>query len=144
MDLSKLHSISNNYQDVRLVSLKDWRNAAEISPRDQGGPYVVIQEGYDPADLKMTPDEFILGKSGEWISTSVFFKLPTDLRRQEFVFGTAAEVIQLLEGLPTKAKTVRKDAPLQAQEPPDDDLSAVLRKAKSQPASEPGATPKAP
>lgn len=144
MDLSKLQSISNNYQDVRLVSLKNWRNAGEISPCDQAGPYAVLQEGYDPADFKMTPDEFILGKSGEWISTSVFFKLPTDLRRQEFVFGTAAEVIQLLEGLPTKAKTVRKDAPLQTAEEPEDELTTALKQAKSQPTSEPGATTKAP
>jgi hypothetical protein len=65
MNQSTLHSITNDYQDVRLVSLKGWKRAHEVSPRDNGGPYVVIQEGRDPEDLEMDYDEFLLGKSGK-------------------------------------------------------------------------------
>jgi hypothetical protein len=59
-----LRTITNHFLDVRLVSLGSWRQANEIEPRDRGGPYVVLQEGYDPDDLRMTAKEFILGRSG--------------------------------------------------------------------------------
>src|SRR5580765_2622373 len=84
-----LRNITNSFLDVRLVSLKSWRQANEISPRDKGGPYVVLQEGYDAQDLTMTPDEFVLGRSGKWLSLGYFFKMPVAERREEFVFGTA-------------------------------------------------------
>jgi hypothetical protein len=132
MDQSTLRSITNDYQDVRLVSLKSWKRANEISPRDSGGPYAVMQEGYDPEDLKMVYDEFLLGKSGEWISAGVFFRLPADLRVQEFVFGTAAEVMGLMENLTGKARIYRKGEALAAPEADaPDDLNQVLQKNKS-------------
>lgn len=107
-------SITNDYQNVRLVSLKNWARADEISPRDNGGPYVVVQEGYDPEDPDMDYDEFLLGRSGEWVSEGVFFRLPADLRTEEFVFGTAAEVIGILENLTGKAQIYRKEETLAA------------------------------
>lgn len=99
MDLSNIRAITNNYQDARLISLKDWKRANEVEPHDHGGPYIVSQEGYDPHDLKARYNEFVLGRSGKWLSLSMFFKLPNDIRRQEFIFGTAAEVIQMMDSL---------------------------------------------
>ena len=61
-----LRNITNSFQDVRLASLASWRQASEFSPRDRGGPYVVLQEGYDPEDPKVIADEFVLGRSGKW------------------------------------------------------------------------------
>jgi len=131
MDQSTLRSITNDYQDVRLVSLKGWKRANEISPRDTGGPYVVLQEGYDPEDPKMDYDEFLLGKSCEWISIGVFFRLPADLRVQEFVFGTAAEVMGLMENLTGKARIYRKGEALAAPEAGGpDELSQVIQQNK--------------
>jgi len=133
MNQSTLHSITNDYQDVRLVSLKGWKRANEVSPRDNGGPYVVIQEGYDPEDLKMDYDEFLLGKSGEWITVGVFYRLPADLRVQEFVFGTAAEVIGLMENLTGGAEVYGKGDSLMPQEPvATDDLSQIFQQSKEQ------------
>jgi hypothetical protein len=97
-----LHTITNSFLDVRLISLASWRQAREIEPRDHGGPYIVTQEGYDPDDVKLTADEFVLGRSGKWLSLSTFFKLPVPERRAEFVFGTAAEVMQMMRDLPSK------------------------------------------
>lgn len=102
MSNPNLRRITNHFQDVRLVSLASWRQANEISPRDRGGPYVVLQEGYDPDDLQMRPDEFVLGRSGKWLSLAHFFRLPVPERRAEFVFGTAAEVMQMMSNLPGK------------------------------------------
>jgi hypothetical protein len=85
-----LRNITNSFQDVRLASLASWSKANEITPRDRGGPYVVTQEGYDPEDLKVIPDEFVLGRSGKWLSIGLFYRMPVAERRAEFIFGTAA------------------------------------------------------
>ena len=133
MDQSTLHSITNDYQDVRLVSLKGWKRANEVSPSDNGGPYVVVQEGYDPEDLRMDYDEFLLGKSGVWISVGVFYRLPADLRVQEFIFGTAAEVIGLMEDLTGKAEVYGKGDSLMPREAvTPDDLSQIFQQSKKQ------------
>jgi len=102
-----LRKISNSFQDVRLESLASLRQADEFTPRDHGGPYVVIQEGYDPEDLTLTPDEFVLGRSGEWLSLSFFFQMPVAERRAEFVFGTAAEVMQIMDNLSSTVTIIR-------------------------------------
>ena len=102
MSNPNLRNITNHFQDAQLVSLASWKRATEISPRDRNGPYVVLQEGYDPEDMRMIADEFILGRSGKWLSLGLFYKLPVPERRAEFVFGTAAEVIQMMSDLPSK------------------------------------------
>ena len=102
-----LRSITNSFLDVRLTSLSSWRQANEIVPRDRGGPYVVMQEGYDPEDLTMTADEFLLGRSGKWLSLGHFYQMPVPERRAEFVFGTVAEVMGMMSDLPAKAQIMR-------------------------------------
>jgi hypothetical protein len=120
-----LHNITNNFRDVRLVSLRFWRRAAEISPRDRGGPYVVLQEGYDPQDLKMIPTEFLIGRSGKWIPLAQFYKLPVPERREEFIFGTAAEVMQLMSDLPSRAAILGRSARAEAEPTPEEDEIAA-------------------
>lgn len=104
-----LRNITNSFMDCRLVSLASWKQAKEIMPRDRGGPYVVMQEGFDPEDLGMTPNEFVLGRSGKWLAVGHFYKMPVPDRRDEFVFGTAAEVMQMMGNLPSKPALFRKD-----------------------------------
>ncbi len=101
-----LRNITNSSLDVRLGSLSSWSRANEFRPHDHGGPYVVTQEGYDPDDPTLTPDEFILHRSGEWASLSLFFQLP-EPDRAGFVFRTAAEVAQAINSLPSKARVIR-------------------------------------
>ena len=105
-----LRTITNSFQDVHLASLASWKQASQIIPRDRGGPYVVLQEGYDPEDLTVTPDEFVLGRSGKWLSLTHFFRMSVPERRAEFVFGTAAEVMQMMSNLPSKAQIIRPGA----------------------------------
>jgi len=126
-----LRNITNNFRDVRLGSLASWSRADEFSPHDPGGPYVVTQEGYDPDDATLTPDEFILRRSGEWLSLSFFFQMP-EPDRPEFVFRTAAEVMQVMNDLPPKVQIIRpgakeKAAPAQAEV---DEMAAALQKGK--------------
>ena len=133
MDLSNVRMLSNRYQDVRLVSLKDWRRASEFVPRDQGGPYMVVQAGYDPTDPKAIPDEFVLGRHGRWVPLAIFFRLPKPTRRAEFVFGDAAEVIRLIEELPADASVLHGDDDLGADEEEHlDDLNTAFTVAKDQ------------
>lgn len=131
-----LRNITNNFQDVRLASLASWRQAGEFEPRDRGGPYVVIQEGYDPEDPKVIADEFVLGRSGQWLSLGIFYRLPVPERRKEFIFGTAAEVMAMMATLPPKVQIVRAGAPAEAgaaapAEP--DDMAAALEATRKQP-----------
>jgi hypothetical protein len=101
-----LRNITNSFQDARLVSLASWRQASEIVGRDRGGPYVVLQEGYDPEDTKVIAEEFVLGRSGKWLSLGLFYKLPVPERRAEFIFATVAEVMQLMSNLPSKVQVI--------------------------------------
>jgi hypothetical protein len=130
-----LRSITNHFQDVRLASLASWRQASEISPRDHGGPYVVLQEGYDPNDLKMTPDEFVLGRSGKWLSIRLFYKMPVPERRAEFIFGTAGEVMKLMSDLPSKVSVLGHsgDEPAGSSDPEGDEMAAAIRAGKAAP-----------
>ena len=127
-----LRNITNSFLDVHLVSLKTWRQANEIIPRDKGGPYVVLQEGYDPEDLGLHPDEFVLGRSGKWLSLGHFFKMPVPDRRAEFVFGTAGEIMQMMSDLPSKPQIYRPPSKQTAAEPHDatDEMASAFRAAK--------------
>lgn len=131
-----LRNITNSFLDVRLVSLASWKQASEFTPRDRGGPYVVLQEGYDPEDPKVIADEFVLGRSGKWLSLGLFYKLPIPERRAEFIFGTAGEVIQMMEKLPSKAVIIRSASDAEAggpAVPPEaDEMAAAFQAAKSQ------------
>ena len=126
-----LRNITNSFQDVRLGSLASWSRADEFSPHDPGGPYVVTQEGYDPDDATLTPDEFILRRSGEWLSLSFFFQMP-EPERPEFVFRTAAEVMQIMNDLPPKVQIIRPGAKEKAAHAPAevDEMAAALQKGK--------------
>ena len=132
-----LRNITNNFQDVRLVSLASWRQANEFTPRDRGGPYVVLQEGYDPQDPKVIADEFVLGRSGQWISVGIFYRLSVPERRAEFIFGTAAEVMEMMGNLPPKVVVNRSAAPAEAEgtasAPEGDEMAAALQAGKTKP-----------
>jgi len=137
MDVTKLRNITNNYQDVRLVSLKTWKQASEIQPRDQAGPYVIAQQGFDPHDAQMNPTDFVLGRSGEWVRLAVFYGLPIETRRQEFVFGTAAEVMELLEDLGGDVRVIRSGKELvEAAPTEEDELNAAICRAKAEPGAQ--------
>jgi len=132
-----LRNITNSFQDVQLASLASWKRAHEIFPRDRGGPYVVLQEGYDPEDLNVIPDEFVLGRSGKWLSLSHFFRMPVTDRRAEFVFGTAAEIMKMMSDLPSKPQIIRAGKAPEGEEtsPENDEMAAAFRAARGESAS---------
>ncbi len=126
-----LRNITNSFRDVRLVSLATWRKAVEITPRDRGGPYVVLQEGFDPEDMTMTPDEFVLGRAGKWLSIAYFYRMSIPERRAEYVFGTAAEIMQMMNNLPSKVSLLRPGEKM-AEEPAEgDELAEALKSGRT-------------
>lgn len=136
MSNTNLRNITNSFQDVRLASLAAWKQASEFNPRDRGGPFVVLQEGYDPEDPKVIADEFVLGRSGKWLSMGLFYRMPVSERRPEFVFGTAAEVMEMMRNLPSKVQVMRPGAPAEAEPaaaPETDEMAAELQASKGQP-----------
>ncbi|MCI0744108.1 MAG: hypothetical protein L0Y58_01775 [Verrucomicrobia subdivision 3 bacterium] len=129
-----LRNITNHYQDVKLISLSTWRQANEITPRDRNGPYVVMQEGYDPEDTRLIPEEFVLGRSGKWLSLGHFFQMPVPDRRAEFVFGTVGEIIQMMNNLPSKAEFLRpagKEAPAPSAPAAGDEMAGAFQAART-------------
>ena len=132
MSTADLRKITNHFQDARLVSLAGWRQASEITPRDRGGPYVVLQEGYDPDDLNMTPGEFVLGRSGKWLSLAHFFRLGIPERRTEFLFGTAAEAMQIMADLPFKVAIMGRPSGEEQAVPAEanDEMAEAFKAAK--------------
>lgn len=122
---ANLRNITNNFHDVRLASLAFWRRANEIYPRDHGGPYVVLQEGYDPEDMQLRPNEFILGKSGKWLALGYFYQMSIPQRRAEFVFGTAAEVMRVMQDLPAKV-SIFKGEGKEPELPANDEMAKAL------------------
>lgn len=127
MDLSKYQNITNHFQDVHLVSLRSWKDAATIQPQDNGGPYLIAQEGFDPEDVTITPDEFLLGRGGVWISTKHFFQLGKQDRRAEYIFGTAAEVAALMSQLPARPAILRPGTTAASPEVVDEEFQAAYR-----------------
>ena len=123
-----LRNLTNH--EVKLVSLSTWRQANEIVPRDSHGPYIVMQTGYDPQDKKRISEEFVLGRSGKWLSLRNFYQMPLAERRSEFIFGTVSEVVQMMNKLPSKAELIRpagtaNNAPCVPAE--DDEMAAALQ-----------------
>lgn len=138
-----LRSVTNNFQDVQLVSLASWKQANEFEPRDRGGPYAILQEGYDPQDLKMIPQEFVLGRSGKWLSLGFFYRMPVPERRAEYLFGTASEIMEMMSRLPSVVDIVRPGAkPAEPDAPGEpDELTRSFRSAKDRAVNRSGNTP---
>jgi hypothetical protein len=90
----------------------------------------------------MKADEFILGRSGKWLALGRFYQLPVPERRAEFVFGTAGEVMQMMEDLPPKVTVLghveKKEAAKSA--PENDEIAAAILAWKNRPGA--GAAPK--
>ncbi len=119
--------LSNHFSACRLVSLAKLKAASEITGRDSNGPYLIAQEGYDPADLTMRTGEYLLGRSGAWLGTHWFVRLPVPERRKEFLFATVGEVMELMENLPSQVRVINtKPANVEEETPPDPEFKDIL------------------
>jgi len=125
--MSMSQRLSNHFSACRLVSLKKLKAAAEIIPRDTNGPYVIMQHGYEPGDVTMRAKDYLLGRSGAWLGTHWFIRMPVPERRKEFIFGTLAEVMELMESLTSKVQVIstRPDS-VQEDSPVDEEMKTVI------------------
>ncbi len=124
MDRSTARNLSNDFQAVRLYSLRRWPDAAWYAPPESGGPYVIMQVAIDPEDLGADIDEFVLGRDGRWRPLALFFRLPWPRRDELFLFSTAAEAIAVMQGLAPRPVVDRTVPAEVAPEPPDADHAA--------------------
>lgn len=125
--MSFTQRLSNHFSASRLISLAKIKGASEFVPRDQNGPYVILQHAYDPGDATMRPADFLLGRSGHWLGTHWFFRMPVPERRREFLFGTLAEVMQLMESLTSEVRVIRaKPDSATDEEPPEDEMRRII------------------
>ena len=125
--MSLSHRLSNHFSACRLVSLAKHKAASEFPNRDTHGPYVIMQHGYEPGDEAMRPADYILGRSGSWLGTHWFIRLPVPERRKEFIFGTVAEVMELMESLTSKVEVVSdKPANVNDDTPVDEEMQKAI------------------
>jgi hypothetical protein len=126
--MSIAHRLSNHFSACRLISLAKHKLASEFSNRDTNGPYVIMQHGYEPGDPAMRATDFILGRSGAWLGTHWFIRLPVPDRRKEFLFGTVAEVMELMESLTGQVKVIcEKPANVAEDAPADEEMEKAIR-----------------
>lgn len=125
--MSIAHRLSNHFSASRLISMAKVKAAAEFPQRDANGPYIIIQHGYEPGDPAMRASDYLLGRSGAWLATHWFIRLPVPERRKEFIFGTVGEVMELMESLTSKVQVIH-DKPDQIHDdsPVDEELKKLI------------------
>lgn len=124
------HRLTNHFSDCRVVSLAKLKMASEVEPRDPHGPYLIVQEGYDPKDLTMQPYEFFLGRAGGWLASHWFFLLPIPERRAEFVYGTLAELTEVIDNLAGPVEVIRakpEPKPIDGEEEEDAEWCRIFQ-----------------
>lgn len=101
-------AITNHLQDCQLLDL-----GRLLGHEGNRGPFLLVQDGCDPADPKMRECSFVLTRRGTWLHYYLYLALPESIRRRCALFDTSPEVMQLAEGLPGK---VQVEDPLSLQE----------------------------
>ncbi len=89
--------ITNRYQDFRLLDL-----SRLTSHPEHHGPFMVVQDGADPADINMRPCSFVLTRQGTWLHYYLFLTIPREMRPRLGMFESVGDVIKLAESLPDK------------------------------------------
>lgn len=125
--MSMANRLSNHFSACRLISLAKIKSASEFPNRDTRGPYLILQHGYEPGDATMSGADYILGRSGAWLGTHWFIRMPVPERRKEFIFSTVAEVMEMMENLTSKVEVVRdKPANVLDDAPEDDEMHKAI------------------
>ena len=125
--MSMVNRLSNHFSACRLVSLAKVKGASDFPNRDAHGPYVIMQHGYEPGDATMSGADYILGRSGAWLGTHWFIRMPVPERRKEFIFSTVAEVMEMMENLTSKVEVIRdKPANILDDSPVDEDMQKAI------------------
>ena len=86
-----------------------------------------MQHGYEPGDPAMEGADYILGRSGAWLGTHWFIRLPVPERRKEFIFSNLAEVMELMESLTSKVEVIKdKPANVSDDAPADEEMQKAI------------------
>lgn len=88
-------TLTNNYNNCQLLNLG-------YAPGGRG-PFIVRQEASVPGSMTFDREAFLLRKDGTWVLNLAVFVLP-DKDKEQFFFGSTAEVMELLQGLVGDAK----------------------------------------
>ena len=125
--MSLANRLSNHFSACRLASLAKIKAASEFPNRDTNGPYVIMQHGYEPGDPAMEGADYILGRSGAWLGTHWFIRMPVPERRKEFIFSNLAEVMELMESLTSKVEVIKdKPANVNDDDPADEEMQKAI------------------
>jgi hypothetical protein len=103
MSLSR--PLSNDASAARLISLIKLEMAIEIGPHDSQGPYVILQTGYAPGDLRMNAADYLLGLPARTTCSDYLLGLPARTTCSDYLLGLPARTTcsDYLLGLPARA-----------------------------------------
>lgn len=132
MKAANARILSNDFQAVRLCRLATWRGPSAVAPEGGRGPYVILQTGIDPEDPTATVEDFILGAGGRWLPLYLFYRLPQEVRREQFVFSTVADAIAVLRRLTGKARVDHPRREGMASATGEDDLNRAVADAEEE------------
>ena len=93
-------TLTNDYGDCRMIRL---------DPAERRSPFIVLQEGCAPDDMRARTRVFYLQHDGVWIDEVARSKRP-DSEIGDIIFETTAEAVHLLSSLFGKAKV--RDLPV--------------------------------
>lgn len=83
-------TLSNDYNRCELYNVASAPNGR--------GPFFIRQLGTSPGNLSVSNDPYLLRKDGVWVLTLRVYTL-TEEEREQFMYASAAEVMQVLDGL---------------------------------------------
>lgn len=83
-------TISNDYNRCELYNVASAPNGR--------GPFFIRQLGNSPGNASLSNDPYLLRKDGVWVLTLRVYTL-SEADQQQFMYDTAAEVMQVLDGL---------------------------------------------
>jgi hypothetical protein len=95
-------TITNDWQDFHLLNLAQIAAVASLASVPGHGPFLILQTGCAPGDVKFRELDFFLTKENTWLPLLAFSRLPIGQRRALCMFGTVAEVMGQLETLTGK------------------------------------------
>lgn len=150
MPANDLRLLTNSFLAVRLLALREIPCI-----EDQGsGPFLVVQRALDPELPVVEPIDFLLTREGAWVPVEAFDGLDWDAGRALAFHPSAADVMTLLQTLPSRPRVQRS---VEAEPPEsttgadatgggeagDTFYAAVLRAVRARVEVDPGGGPQA-
>lgn len=97
--MTALRSLTNRLDDCQLLDL-----ARLLRTPGGHGPYLLVQDGCDPADPRQRHCSFVLTRRGTWLHYYLYLALPEDVRRRCALFEKGHEALEQVAGMGSEVR----------------------------------------